>query len=156
MGQHKILLGNFPCLQNHFWPVRHTHPELPAPQGSLPGRCDQPSAQLSLPRALFWADSNISAGLDLLARHSHLAQPELHAPPGKFFLLTSKRPLQRGGEREGLLLGAPTERFGGLGAEEPQVGAEGLPPPPPHTPDTRGAAPQGAGTAMSQQPPPFM
>lgn len=49
MGQHKILLGNFPCLQNHFWPVQHTHPELPAPQGSLPGRCDQPSAQLSLP-----------------------------------------------------------------------------------------------------------
>lgn len=49
MGQHKILLGNSPCPQNHFWALQSAHPVPQPPRGHSQAAVTSPESRSPFP-----------------------------------------------------------------------------------------------------------
>lgn len=99
------------CPQNHLWPLQSAPPVPQHAKGHSQAAVASPEPNSPFPGHCF----GLAGTFQLLwvSWRSHRAQPELHARPGMFFLLRSKRPLQREGVKGRVCAwGAPTERFG--------------------------------------------
>lgn len=136
MGQHKILLGNSPCPQNHFWPLQSARPVPQPPRGHSQAAVTSPEPRSPFPGHSF----GLTRAFQLLWV-SWLGVPsELSSTPGSgcFSCSRANARCKRGGEREDSCSEAPTERFG----EQRSLGwgLQGSPTSAPHPRDRRGCS----------------